>query len=320
MSTSNANVILSESSNTSAGNINANAATQQINVNLAQYRLPIFNSDDVESWFFRAEAVFREHNIHTEEAKFNKLLELVDTSSFGILRDILCSNSVDKYSLARQRLIQVYGKSRDANLMKLLQSTSENLHGKPSFLLYELRNRGGNDLNNDRLIKVVWLQKLPERAREVLAINPELDLDQQAAIADRLFEIYENPVSHTYQQISVVEKTKNFSRQNDFVPQMSNSSSDNTLENVISMLTNLQAQVSALQVDKRSSRSHERRNYGRYKRSRQNSPFYRNRSKTPVNTSEADIVDGLCWYHRTFGDKSFKCKNGCMRYRTSKNE
>lgn len=91
---------------------------------------------------------------------------------------------------------QIHGKSRLEQLTKLLQGVDIHSNTKPSVILNKMRNLGPTSDSNE-ILRSMWLQKLPQRTREILAINTDQSLDHQTELADRLYETYE---IHNYSQ------------------------------------------------------------------------------------------------------------------------
>lgn len=50
----------------------------------------------------------------------------------------------------------------------------------------------------------MWIQRLPQRTREILSINTKLSLDEQAQLADQLYTTYKSSNSS---QVSAAQTT-----------------------------------------------------------------------------------------------------------------
>lgn len=265
-----------------------NHYNQQYQPRLVRFTLPDFTPNDPEIWFSAVDHIFRTNSITSEEEKFSSLLQYIDSTELGHIRDIIPSNSPTKYSQAKARLQQIHGRSRLEQINKLLQGVDTNTQTKPSVILNKMRSLVGPECTSDEIIRSIWLQKLPARTKEILAVNNELSLDKQAEMADRLFETYE---------------IQNYSTQNVAAVSHNNDITQNSVEMLINMIHNLQTQISAIN---NRGRSPTRTSFRTRSRSRQ----YR----SPSANRTPQMFNGLCWYHHTFGTNARKCTPGCNSY------
>lgn len=125
------------------------------------------------------------------------------------------------------------------------------------------------------MLTTLWLSKLPENIRDIVG-SGNSSVDDKAVAADKIRDLSSFRVAN---QVSALSFDERFD------------------------LINKQLEVLTVQI--RESRS----TY----RSRSNS---RNRPGPRARSPSArrePLVDGLCWYHETFGERARKCVDGCKR-------
>jgi hypothetical protein len=197
-------------------------------------------------------------------------------------------------------------------MSRLLSGTNIDVTQRPSIVLARLKEAlGPSPSESDcKILRSIWLQKLPARTREFLIIYQDDPLDKQANVADRLFEQYEKPSSAPTASVSAVSSGDNMNASQAVQPDM-----------VLALLRNLTLQVAEIRAERSRERSRGNSclqsrnvspsNYNRY-RSRGNSPHPGPRSTS--RPRRPDWYDGKCWYHAKFGEKARNCVSGCSSY------
>lgn len=292
----------------------------QPNMKITRFTLPEFTPDDPDTWFAAVEHIFRSNDVDTEDKKFSNILQYLTGSDLSHIKDIIPSDSADKYTQAKTRLTQIYGRGKLEQISRLLNGTDIDPNMKPSIILAKLRNAAGAKCTNDDIFRGIWLQKLPQRTKEMLAINASLSLDDQAKMADCLYEAYQqsNQISAIQPQLQMPGMQPNTSS---FQPQSTNLNATqatptsnvslDAFNTLMTLFQGLQTQISAIQTnqksfeEKLSNRTYQQRpNNYRNRRFRSPSPYRKN----------LNIVDGLCYYHTKFGERAYKCAKGCKNY------
>ena len=92
------------------------------------------------------------------------------------------------YSKANSVLLQHFAPSSDDKLERLLNGIRLSDRTSPSRLLAEMRSLLGESGSQDRLLRELFLDRLPTRVRRIIVSHPVEDLDQLAKIADRVTE------------------------------------------------------------------------------------------------------------------------------------
>lgn len=283
---------------------NIMASTGQSNQKFVKVNLPEFYINDPETWFAAADHIFTANAIISEDDKFSYLLQSVGNEQLVNIGDILRKTSTTKYSEAKQKLIQLHGTSQHEKLQRLLAGVDIPPNLKPSLILARLRTYGGPEVavGHEELIRGIWLQKLPTRTKEFLAVNKG-SLEEQCRMADNLFETYEVNSVSTVSAIGggSMQETAG-SNSSDKSGQVFSSSQFDVL---VSLLTNLTAHVTAVHTERQS-------------RSRRATPYH-SRSNSRANSQgrgprHTQIKNGKCWYHFKFQDNARICVPGCVEY------
>lgn len=286
----------------SAANAAANTAVQ---TKFVKFHLPDFNRADPETWFVAVEIIFKANKVDSDDEKFSYILQHIDSTELSNLRDILVSTAADKYVRTKERLIQVHGKSRTEQLTQLLQGASIPTNCKPSVTLQSIKNLAGAAADSEDMKDIIlsmWLQRLPTRTREILAPSSNQSLAIQAEIADRLYVTYESSGGAVAAISSATTNSSSLP-----VPGSSVSNPQPAdLGLLLSMLTSMQAQISAIaaqQEDRSRSRNRSPTPHRHYS-------HYRSRSRGS-GPERGELIDGVCWYHRTFGTRARGCAPDC---------
>lgn len=262
-------------------NPNGNAdADPNANVSRVSIKVPPFWHESPEIWFAQVEAQFGITGTTTDLSKFNTVLAAIESRILTqVSQAVLNPPANDKYKNLKEQILKVYTDSEHKKMSKLLSDMPLG-DRKPSQVLNEMRRLGGANIT-EGFLKTLWLQNLPEQTRAIISAS-DGDLTTLAALADKVVE-----VSKAGRVNNVVNPLQCSNQQ---------SETNTSLERKIDALTRA---IQALTGDNlKNSRS----------RSRSTTRFqHRNsRGSTPATPSTKKEHD-ICWYHRTFGDKSDKC-------------
>lgn len=251
-----------------------------------QIELPDFIPEEPALWFTLCEHTFARFNINVDSDKVDEINKKFERKQLREISDILRSTDTNKYERIKDRIISFYSVSAEKQLDQLLSEKGINMNQKPSQMLIEMRHKGGSAVTDD-VLKRLWLKLLPERMTEILIFNDELKLDKLAKLADKLYD--ERPQQS--QSICAIATTQD------------RASQEPSLTSLYELVTKLSQEVAQLTA---RSRSRDRTPY-RYNRYR--SPSRRGKSQNRRN----EITDGLCFYHRTYGDRAYRCAPGCTK-------
>ncbi|XP_064475690.1 uncharacterized protein LOC135389584 [Ornithodoros turicata] len=176
--------------------------------------------------------------------------------------------------------------SSDCDRLHQLLSAEELGERRPTQLLRRMKQLPGSnapgstgDLSStsDRFLRQLFLQRLPRHVQMVLATAANLSLDELAALADAVME-----VASASPQVDVIERPALLPSLSDIPRQSLAPRIDE--HGITQHLNHLTQLVADLAFRSRSPRH----------------------SRSPSNNT-----DGVCWYHRRFGEDAFHCLQPC---------
>lgn len=244
-------------------------------------KLPPFWENRPEIWFLQLEAQFAIARITTEETRFHHLVAQLDPKYIENCWDIIQSDSEDKYSEAKGRLLSIFNLSEEAKLRDLLNVELGAL--KPSQLLLRMKSLAGKEITG-KALRTLWMDKLPESIRSVLVISQE-DLDRQAAMADRLSEL----------------RLKNETCSVAATPGSANRDSDH----LAARLRHIEGRLAEIPLGRSNQRD---RPTGRDRRTSHSRPGSSSRNRNHQGSQDARDE---CFYHARFGRRARKCQSPC---------
>uniref|UniRef100_A0A0K8SB41 DUF7041 domain-containing protein n=1 Tax=Lygus hesperus TaxID=30085 RepID=A0A0K8SB41_LYGHE len=242
-------------------------------------RLPPFLSSDTKLWFLQAEAIFTTERITSQTTKFNRVIAVLPPETLRQVADLLATPGTDPYDAIKERIHSTYTRSESKSLQLLLDNPPIG-DQRPSQLLNEMRYIAGSDIPSSLLCKL-WINRLPQSCRSILAASAETDPSKLAAIADRIMETADTIATNSVQH----------------------------------QISELSAQIQQLSAaNSRPQRTDERR------RSRTRSPprrqlrqrsrdrnYERSRSQSRSRSRSRSV----CWYHDRWGNNAVKCEKPC---------
>ncbi|XP_037915253.1 uncharacterized protein LOC119654163 [Hermetia illucens] len=176
----------------------------QINEEIAEIRkvkFPEFWKSRPALWFAQIEAQFLVHNIRSDQTKFNKLVCELDYSILEQVADIIESPpEKDRYNTIKTRLIKQFTESEGKRLRKLLNDV-ELGDQRSSGLLRKMKLLAGDKVGSE-LLQSIWMQRLPENIRAILASMDSTDNDKLAEIADKILDAREPQIEFVHRNLS----------------------------------------------------------------------------------------------------------------------
>lgn len=236
-------------------------------------RLPTFWRNRPKLWFAQLESEFVAYHIRADNVRYSAVVRHLDEAAMLVVADILEQPPVTgKYDALKGALIARFSDSQEKQLRTLLGELE--LGDKiPSALLREMRALAGKSVTDD-VLKTLWVQRLPQRIQELLAVLEGVDLGQLAACADK-----------------ALERSAGLS-----VAAVATLPQDDPIQRLTEVVEKLVIQVAAFEPQ-RSSRQRQR--WRQRSRSRSKG---RAQTKTPSD---------YCSFHRRFGDKAWRCIKPC---------
>lgn len=165
-------------------------ASHQVNQVLkVSPKLPPFWADNPTVWFAQAEAQFALSGITCQTTKYSYIIAQLDTRFAAEISDIIVSPpSENCYDKLRTELIHRFSASEEQRIREILND-AELGDRKPSQFLRYLRSLAGTSFQNEKILRHLWLNRLPKNVQAILAAQADLPLDSLADSADRIMEV-----------------------------------------------------------------------------------------------------------------------------------
>ncbi|XP_055916310.1 uncharacterized protein LOC129949093 [Eupeodes corollae] len=150
--------------------ISANSSSADTNAEIASniaIRIPPFWHEKPQIWFAQIEAQFQSRKITGDSSKFNAIIGAIESQVLTQVSDAVLNPPRDnKYENLKTQIIERFEDSEQRKIKKLLSEVDLG-DKRPSQLLNELRELGGNQINAE-FLKSLWLQRLPPQVRAIL--------------------------------------------------------------------------------------------------------------------------------------------------------
>lgn len=252
-----------------------------INTSLS-VQLPPFQTDDPQLWFAQAQLQFDVLGINADAARFNAVQIHLHQHAKEV-RDILIDPpSEGRYEFFKTELIKRLSTSQAQKTRQFLRD--EQMGDRtPTQFLRVLRELAGNNVQDD-VLKEIWLSRLPERVRPILATVNDWTLDKIAQTADEVFQTLK--VDHDYG-----------------VARAAPPPSDDRLDALAAQTSSLMREMADL---KRECQNRPNWAEGNYRRNN-NGDNRRQRSRSRSSSQNSK----LCWYHDKFANQAQNCHQPC---------
>lgn len=262
---------------------NSGQATNTVINAVTEVKLTPFFENDPELWFVLAESQFANRQITSDKSKYNYTISHLPGSVASRVKDLIMAPYENgKFEKLKAEIISIFSESATERFEKLI--SSEPLGDmKPSAALHKIKALASGTVKDD-FIKKLWIKRLPHTMKSILVTSNE-PLDILAKMADSMWEVSDHSHISSLTQGNSIEKTlQSLQKQIEELSRKMNSSSTNRNEST---------------TDRQSRRDSTPRRQ-------------RNRSKSEAKSNHGDDSDnGVCWFHRKFGDKATKCRSPC---------
>lgn len=153
-------------------------------------KLPPYYASDPQVWFGVVESLFRTRGISRQTTKFHHVISGLSADFATEVRDLILNPPDDTpYDELKARLIQRTQLSEQRRI-RLLLSEEELGDRKPTQLLRRMQQLLDSHTMDDGLFRELFIQRLPEKARLILASSSEtLPLEALATMADRILAV-----------------------------------------------------------------------------------------------------------------------------------
>lgn len=241
-------------------------------------------------WFCQLESVFKIKKIVKDENKFHHTIACLPVEIITNVSDIIKNlDGENNYVTLKNAILKRKSLSEVQRLEQLLEGSAIGDRSPSQFYRDMMVLAGESSMTNEKLLKALWLKRLPEQIRMVVASRESDDIDKLCDLADKIWDICSSSSSSKVSSIQ-------------------NSFSLQELNNSISSLRSRFEKFENKFSEKRN-RSRNRSNSNR-KPDSQNNKF---KSKD-TNASSKQNTKDPCWYHWQYGKKATKCKGGSCTF------
>lgn len=148
-------------------------------------------------WFAQAEAQFALAGVVQDETKYYHIISKIDKSVITQVADIVQNPPrVNKYKSVKERLISRFELSAQGKLEQLLNACDLG-DMRPSHLLARMQELAAGLNVNESVLRVLFIQRMPERVKTILSICDGNTLQQLAQMADRITDFSPSVVAAT---------------------------------------------------------------------------------------------------------------------------
>ena len=302
-------------------NITKKTDEKDVSKKKSKVSLPNYFTDENKSpklWLDCVASAYRLSNVSDSQEMCSGTLAMLPCEILRNIADKLEEITVNKdpYKKLIKTLLEINRPSRKELLDSIL---NENLLGdrKPSTMLKELKNKleslqpGAASEGNNELLKELFFRTLPLDIRKLLTVRPSENLFEAARIADLIH-------SETGTEVYEIQRDKN-----------TNTNRNNNSENqlviaLMAKLENLEANNLKLQQEVKELKGMEaaRQSQKESWRTSNNKEFNEKRKTDNTSKTQGSMFKNgdnketsVCFYHRTYGEKAFKCEEGCHYYK-----
>ncbi|KAH6924644.1 hypothetical protein HPB50_020924 [Hyalomma asiaticum] len=164
------------------------ATPDALAISAVDIRLPPFWTADPQLWFLQVECQFTARRITGELTKYHHVVASLPPAIASEIRDLLVAPPAENaYTTLKQLLISRLTPSEPQRLQQLLHDT-ELGDRTPSQLLRHMRQLlhtdGATTDTDSRLLRELFLQRLPGNVRMILASAADKRLSELAELAD----------------------------------------------------------------------------------------------------------------------------------------
>lgn len=157
-----------------------------------RFGIAAFRSSDADLWFLQLERQFSLHKIVDDNVRFTIVEQYLDDECTREVKDILLDPpEVNKYKCLKNKLVKRFSTSQEKKMQQLLQGEALG-DRRPTQFLRHLRELAGATAS-DKLLRTIWLGRMPESVRSILAILDEPSLDKVAEAANRIIDTHGGP-------------------------------------------------------------------------------------------------------------------------------
>ncbi|VDP33726.1 unnamed protein product [Schistosoma margrebowiei] len=148
-----------------------------------------FWPDNMEAWFYYAEADFSEHGVTNTRAQFLEVVKALPREFNRYVTPSMFTSDVSEPYKTLKRSILRRRDLTDRQRLDRLLNNIDLQHGSATDMLQRMREVIGQRTFDDGLFKQLSLSRLPQQMQAVLVSFRNNALDELAASADSILEI-----------------------------------------------------------------------------------------------------------------------------------
>lgn len=267
--------------------------------------LPTIVRDNIELWFIQLDHWFSVNRIVSDSVRYSTVIAALDANLLQQVYDVVRNPPAapaSKYDAIKGAVIRNFTESEQRRAQQFVSGLQLG-DKKPSHLLNELRRIGG-ETQDEKLLKILWMNRLPVQVQTCLATVPQ-PLSTLAEVADSVMETFRvggSAESVNAVNAAAIPSTK--AATTTAVKGAAKSDDGDALSKLVDQMAQLTKQLSKSQNDRGRSGQ-------RGRQTERASSTGRQRSSTPAANGNSDEDSGLCWYHRTYGTEARNCRGPC---------
>lgn len=269
-------------------------------------KLPPFTTHKPEIWFAQVEHQFQAARITNDATKYHHVAGLLDPKLACEVEDLILNPPpTGKYEKLKEELTKRLSLSQEQRLRQLLGDVELGAM-RPSQFLRHLHSLAGPEMRDKKLLRQLWLRRLPVQAQTVLTALGHLPLAEVAELADKIVEIAQpsTSVHATSTSPATISPTSCSSYASTsttplHAPTYGAAPPPISQQLLLDKINELSTQVASLSAKIQ------------HQGGRQQSPERRSNSKNRYRSSNPRTQSSLCWYHQKFGDRARKCTSPC---------
>ena len=266
--------------------------------------MPPFDQQNVLIWLKRLQAAYDRANVTLAKDKFSFLESTFDTSFNPIINDFLfnSNNTDDNWNEFVAYMKLEYGPTRRQKARKLIGDLPRTGMKPSQYMAWmeeEVRDVTLDDVKKEHLLK-----SIPPRIREILGKNVESKTAKEVAkLADDYFDSQGRPLEKSATTISHVDSQQT-SAATSSAPSFTSPFDDSNTEVNFVKKSNFKGR----------QRSQSRPRFSNNGRQNSNASSSTATSAATSSSRQQQNSNGLCRFHRMFGDNATKCVSDCPRH------
>lgn len=265
-----------------SGDFNNTAGDRSPAVARVAVRIPPFWEKNPTAWFRQLESQFVLAGINQDSTKYHYVCANLENKYADAVVDIITNPPpTGMYDAIKSELIRRLSDSKEQNLRRLLEH-EELGDRKPTAFLRHLQRLAG-DTVTDEFLRTLWASRLPAGIQTILLSRQKDSLTELATLADTVMAVTpRSQVAAAFRQSDV---------------------------DVRDEIVKLRQEIASLRFGQRDVRRRER-SLSRRRFNSRSASRPRN-SSAQTSPSDGGKDNGMCWYHRVFGESAKKCRDPC---------